>query len=218
MVQSKTIIQYYGHSLFLIKITSGLRILIDPYNEWVKPNPPTVEADIVLISHDHNDHNNLSAVKGYKKVFKGFGDFEYEDVAFKGFKTFHDESEGAQRGLNTVFLFAADGITFAHFGDLGMIPDNSTLKELKDVDVMFIPVGGGPTIDAVQAVELIKIFKPKVAIPMHFKISEFATVPYTNIDKFLGLVKGYMEFSESIEISRETLPSPTQVWYINPIN
>jgi L-ascorbate metabolism protein UlaG (beta-lactamase superfamily) len=218
MVESITTIQYYGHDLFVIKTSSGLRILTDPYNEWVKPKLPTVEADVVLISHDHDDHNNLSIVKNYKKIIKGFGEFKYEDLVFKGFKTFHDESGGAQRGLNTVFLFTADGITFAHMGDLGKIPDDTVLNELKDVDVIFIPVGGGATIDAGQAVKLITILKPKLAIPMHFKLSELASIPFTYVDKFLDLVKDYRELHESGQISVETLPSSTQVWYIKPID
>jgi L-ascorbate metabolism protein UlaG (beta-lactamase superfamily) len=218
MVERITTIQYYGHDLFVVKTSSGLRILTDPYNEWVKPKLPAVEADVVLISHDHDDHNNLSIVKNYKKIIKRFGELKYEDVVFKGFKTFHDESGGAQRGLNTVFLFTADGITFAHMGDLGKIPDDAILNELKDVDVMFIPVGGEPTIDAGQAVKLISTLMPKVAIPMHFKLSEFAAIPFTYIDKFLDLVKEYREFRESVRISVETLPSSTQVWYIKPID
>ena len=212
----KTKINFYGHSFFLITSTEGTKIGTDPYDESVKSPLPVVSADIVLVSHSHYDHNNISLFKGNPEIIKNAGSYEIKNVKINGFNSYHDKSKGMARGKNIIFKFIVDEIKFAHLGDLGDVPDENVLNDLKDLDIMFIPVGGIFTINAKEAVNLIEILKPKIAIPMHFKEKD-TMLRVDNINPFKNNIPkniSVKEFSKNFEITKEELPEKTAVWII----
>ena len=167
-------IQYYGHSCF--KITTkpagrgqeDVNIFLDPFDKSVGLRPPQGQADIVLSSHDHFDHNNVEALKGEPKVLNIPGEYSVKGVHVVGLQTYHNEKKDF---LNTVFLLEAEDLKICHLGDLGVDLTEKQLEELDGVDVLMIPVGGKVTIDAKKAIELIKKIEPKIIIPMHYKIA-----------------------------------------------
>ena len=162
-------IKYLGHSSFLIR-TKTARIVTDPFDaKMVGLKFPRVEADIVTISHHHKDHDGgLSQIDGNPTVFDWPGQFEKNGVRIWGYRTFHDKAEGKERGENIMYKFEADGISVLHCGDLGLVPENAFLDEVGDVDVIFVPVGGYYTIDAQEAIEVVKKAEPSIVIPMHY--------------------------------------------------
>ena len=101
-------------------------------------------ADIVTISHEHAGHINLNVVKPDYQVIQGPGEYEMHEVFVTGIRTYHDDKKGALRGYNTAYVIELEGIRFAHLGDLGHTLTESQAEELDNVDVMMIPVGGGP--------------------------------------------------------------------------
>ncbi len=161
-------ITYLGHSSFKIKgkIAS---VVTDPYNsDKVGFKFPKTEADIVTVSHSHDDHNNFGEVVNVKKVVSGPGEYEVNGVSIIGIQTFHDDKKGQERGKNTVYVIEIEGIRLLHLGDLGHKLDEATVKEVGNIDVLFIPVGGTYTIDAKTAVIVQKQIGPSVIIPMHY--------------------------------------------------
>lgn len=159
-----------GHSSFKIK-TKNATIVTDPFDpQMVGLKYSGVEGDIVTISHDHNDHNAADKVSGAKKVFSGPGEYEMMGVSIIGFPSFHDNKNGEERGKNTIYVFEADGLRFAHLGDLGYVPGEDLIGEIGDIDVLMIPVGGEFTIGPREATEVVSKIEPFFVIPMHYQV------------------------------------------------
>ncbi len=82
----------------------------------------------------------------------------------------HDAAAGTKRGLNTIFAFELGGLRVAHLGDFGQISLRVEQQiAIGRVDLLFIPVGGGPTIGADQAVAVVERLDPRWVIPMHYR-------------------------------------------------
>jgi L-ascorbate metabolism protein UlaG (beta-lactamase superfamily) len=166
-------IKYLGHSSFLIK-TKTAKIVTDPYDqEMVGLKFPKTEADVVTISHQHKDHNqfkNISGINGVNPLMIDMpGEFEKLGVRIFGFQTFHDKTNGSERGENIMYKFESEGISVLHCGDLGIVPEESFLETIGEIDILMVPVGGFYTIDSDEAVSLVKKIEPSIVIPMHYK-------------------------------------------------
>lgn len=207
----ETKITYYGHSLFIIESINGIKIGFDPYNEQVKSNLPSVEADIVLVSHSHFDHSNVSLFSGSPTIIDSPGKTTIANIDIEGIPVYHDEVKGTLRGKNIIFKIEADGIKFTHLGDLGHILGDEIINQLSGTNILMIPVGGIFTIDFSKAFEVIKKVKPSVAIPMHFKKRD-TKINVDTIDNFLSLVKDYKKMDHTISINKDNLPKDTEIW------
>ncbi|MBN2073573.1 MAG: MBL fold metallo-hydrolase [Actinobacteria bacterium] len=210
-----TIFTYYKHALFTIESSTGIRVGTDPYDRSIKRILPDVGADIVTVSHHHFDHENISLFKGKPVVVDSTEGRSISGVSISGISTFHDEEGGRLRGKNIIFRIIVDGITFTHFGDLGHDLDREQIGKLEGIDVMMIPIGGKYTIDAAIALKLISKIEPKVAIPMHYKSSD-TLLDVDTVDNFIRMAGNYKFVGPSVSISRETLPSGTEVWVMEP--
>jgi L-ascorbate metabolism protein UlaG (beta-lactamase superfamily) len=168
-------IQYYGQSCFKIttkpagRATEDIVIFFDPFDKSIGLRPPQGQADIVFVSHNHPDHNNVSAIKGTPLIIDTPGEYAIKGINAVGIDTFHDEKEGAARGRNTVFKIDSENIKICHLGDLGT---DLTSKQIEDmeVDILFIPIGGTYTIDGKKAADIVRKIEPAIVIPMHYKI------------------------------------------------
>lgn len=175
-------IRYLGHSSFLLK-SKNAAVVCDPYVEKITGLKfPKVEADIVTISHDHEDHNASSNVLGKPLVINIPGEYEINGVRVFGFYGFHDRKNGEERGKTYFYKIEIEGIKILHCGDLATIPVAEVIDEIEDVDVMLIPVGGNFTFDAKEAVEFVKKIEPSIVIPMHYN------TPELNQEKFGSLL------------------------------
>lgn len=170
-------IQWYGHSCFKITTKpdgrgSGEDVVIftDPFQKELGLRPPQGRADIVTVSHDHYDHNNAEALKGELQVLDLPGEYSIKGVSIRGISAFHDKLEGAERGLNTIFVFESEGIRFCHLGDLGGPLDKKQLEEINGVDILAVPVGGLASLDGKEAKAVVDQVEPKIVFPMHYKI------------------------------------------------
>ncbi len=200
--------KWLGHAAFLITADSGTRLVCDPYSVGggINYNPIDVSADIVTVSHQHGDHNNVAAVKGSPTVVDSPGTSTARGLEFHGVATFHDKSGGKERGTNIIFCFGMDGVRVCHLGDLGHILEKSQVAEIGSVDVVLVPVGGLYTIDAGEATKVCDQLKPRIVIPMHFKVRQCG-YPIAGIDDFLRNRKNVKRLGTSeIEIKKENLP------------
>jgi len=171
-------IQWYGHSCFKISTKpegrgSGEEVVIftDPFDKSIGLRPPQGKADIVTVSHSHYDHNNVSALKGEPAILDLPGEYSIKGVSITGINSFHDKVQGAERGLNTIFVIESEGIRFCHLGDLATLLDKKQLEEVNGVDILAVPVGGVYTLDAKEAREVVDQIEPKIVLPIHYKIS-----------------------------------------------
>jgi L-ascorbate metabolism protein UlaG (beta-lactamase superfamily) len=171
---------WYGQSCFLLETAAGTRIVMDPIPKGIGYElPQGLKADVVTISHEHPDHNNLGFVTGKPRVIRGLTadkkgwarvDEKLKDVSIRSVGVYHDEKRGAARGLNTVFIFEVGGVRIAHLGDLGHVLNDDQLAAIGAVDVLLVPVGGTFTIDALKATRVIEQLRPRImVIPMHYK-------------------------------------------------
>lgn len=161
-------IRYLGHSCFVLTESTGTTIVTDPYGAIGYKMPP-VKADAVSVSHGHYDHNNVSAVKGNPVVLDEEGTYEVGGVVITAIRSYHDKTNGSERGENLIFKFRMDGLEICHLGDLGEECSSALIETLLPVHVLMIPVGGTYTIDAEQAKEYVDRIMPAIVIPMHYK-------------------------------------------------
>ncbi len=210
-------VRWHGHSCF--EIGDGITIVTDPHDgKSIGIKPPVVKADIVLLSHDHFDHNCVRVVKRLNtKVVRSVGLTKKNDVKIKGFSSYHDDVGGAKRGENIIFRFTVGGMNFCHLGDLGHTLDDATVSELGSIDVLFIPVGNVFTIGPREAWELLKKIKPRVAIPMHYRVGGLS-LSIKPVDPFLenAGVESIVRIGNEIEFEKEDLPETMEVWVFTP--
>ena len=149
-------IKWYGQSCFALQ-TKKVKIIIDPYSDSIGLKLPLqLTANIVLVTHNHQDHNNVEAISGNngEKPFRitGPGEYEVSGIYFHGIGSFHDKLEGKERGLNTIYTIDDGNIRLCHLGDLGTGLSDEQLEQIGEVDILFVPVGGTYTIDVAKAV------------------------------------------------------------------
>jgi L-ascorbate metabolism protein UlaG (beta-lactamase superfamily) len=207
---------WHGHSCFEIK--DSVTVVTDPHDgKSIGIKTPLVRADIVLVTHDHFDHNCVRIVKGDPSVVRNPGERLLKGVKINGLSTFHDMESGARRGRNIVYRFDMDGIRFCHCGDLGHELTDEQVRAIGPIDVLFIPVGGVFTIDGTQARALIAKLRPRVAVPMHFRWGGLSISVHT-IEPFLeGLPEdAVVRVGNEVDFSREDLPPSTEYWVFSP--
>lgn len=211
-------IKWLGHASFLITSDTGTKIITDPYatGSGIKYGEITESADIVAVSHDHSDHNNVAAVRGKPEVVRGTDITKVKGIEFKGIPSYHDEAGGSQRGKNTIFCFEMDGIRVCHLGDLGHQLSDKQASELGEIDILLMPVGGYYTIDAKVATQVGNQLKPKVIIPMHFKTDKCG-FPISGVDEFLKGKEEVKKLNASeVEFKQAELPPTTQIIVLQP--
>jgi L-ascorbate metabolism protein UlaG (beta-lactamase superfamily) len=189
-------VQWFGQSAFLLGSNAG-RVMIDPFADvgalasrvkWAYPAVTGVEADLLLITHEHPDHNGVEAVRGEPQVIRSTaGTFESPIGEVTGIASEHDEVAGSARGPNSIFVFALDGTRACHLGDFGQPALREAQREaIGEVDLLFVPIGGGPTIDAEAALGVVEELRPSWVIPMHYRTPaiDFLEPPDQFLDAF----------------------------------
>jgi len=211
-------VKWLGHACFLITSKDGTRVITDPYavGGGINYSPITESADVVVVSHDHGDHSNVSTVQGKPEVVKNSGTKIAKNIQFKGIATYHDASQGQQRGPNTVFYFTIDDIKLCHLGDLGHVLSPEQVTEIGAVDILFVPVGGFFTIDAPVASQVCDQLKPKLVIPMHFKTPKCA-YPIADVEDFLKGKRNVSRVGGSeVDLEQDKLPTATEIILLQP--
>ena len=209
-------IKWLGHACFMVTSDTGTKIITDPYVTGGDLSCGEIResADIVTVSHEHGDHNNVAAVRGNPEVVRGM--VKVKGIEFKGIPCYHDDAEGKLRGKNTILCFEVDGITICHLGDLGHQLSAQQVDELGKIDILLIPVGGFYTIDAKVASKICDRLTPRVIIPMHYK-NDRCGFPIAGVDEFLRGKKGVSRLDTSeVEFKSGELPVNTQIIVLKP--
>ena len=194
-------VEWYGQSAFRMS-AGGQTVFIDPFGdvsllasrglEFNYPAIEGVDADLLLVTHEHRDHNGVDVIGGDPTVLRSTaGKLESPLGEVVAVASEHDEEAGTARGPNTIFVFSLDGVRVAHFGDFGQ----SSLRDAQaaaigQVDLVFLPVGDGPTIGAEQAAEIAESLGAKWIVPMHYR---------TERVNFLEPVDAFVERMANVE-------------------
>ena len=190
----------------------NINLVLDPFSEEIGLGTPKLEADILLITHSHSDHNNKKAVTSSKEntgffVIDGPGEYDLNGVFVQGISSWHDEKEGKERGNNTIFTMDVEDLRICHLGDIWQKElTEKQVEEIGEVDILMIPVGGTYTVDAKGAAKIISQIEPKIVIPMHFQIPKLK-VKIDGVDDFLKVMGVKAEESQAkISIKKKDLP------------
>ena len=208
------LVEWFGHSYVRLTYPNGFKLVIDPHDGGSLNLPEfRVEADALLITHDHYDHNAIEVVDTPKgAVYKSYrGRVNIGPVEVVGYRSFHDKSQGSIRGENTVYIIEGP-LRVAHLGDLGHKPGLELLEALQDIDLLMIPVGGVYTIDAYEAWEIVETVRPRLVLPIHFWIPR-STVPLDPLEVCLNVSKARRLRIEgnSVKVAKTSLPEKTTV-------
>ena len=200
-----------GQACFQISVSNGkdheATVVIDPFDEKIGLKVPNFSADILLVTHNHHDHNNIKDLKGDPFIIENPGEYEIKGVFIQGVPSFHDDKEGKERGSNTIYTIEAENIRFCHLGDLGQKQlTDEQLEKIGKVDVLMIPVGGTFTIDSSEAAKVVGQIEPKIVIPMHYQVPKLK-VDLDGVDKFLkAMGKNSVVPQDKLIVKTSTLP------------
>jgi L-ascorbate metabolism protein UlaG (beta-lactamase superfamily) len=204
-------IRWYGQSTFLI---SGDRtVFIDPFGtldglaeRGLRFDYPPIErvvADLLLVTHEHVDHNAVEVVGGSPQILRSTaGTFDSRVGEVVAVASEHDDAAGTQRGPNTIFRFTLDGLRLCHFGDFGQAELRAEQQQaIGNIDVLLVPVGGGPTVGGESAGAIVRALRPRLVVPMHYQTEavNFLDPP----DDFLAALGARVERLDESELEVE---------------
>jgi L-ascorbate metabolism protein UlaG (beta-lactamase superfamily) len=205
-------ITWYGLSCFRLTDRGQTTIITDPYNGNLGLPPLKIKGDVVTISHNAAGHNDESAVTNLQHTLTGPGEYEIGGVFVTGIATNRDENTPE----NILYLFNYGGVTIAHLGDMAKVPTQTQIEALEEVNVLLVPVGGGNSLNAAQAAELVSMLEPNIVIPMHYNIPSLK-LELDDVERFLkemGVTQPDAE--SSLKVTASNVPEETQIVLLEP--
>ena len=190
-------VEWYGQSAFALTAAEA-KVFIDPFADMsqlaergMQFEYPPIEVDgidLLLVTHEHMDHNGVEAIGGEPMVLRSTaGRLDSPLGEIVAIASEHDEEAGTRRGPNTIFVFILDGLRVAHFGDFGQAELRPEQKDaIGEVDLVFLPVGSGPTIGAERAAAIVETVAPRWVVPMHYRTPRTGFLETE--EEFLGLI------------------------------
>lgn len=189
-----------AHSCFLLE-SKGYRLLFDPYDPCIGyPPPKAFNVDLVVVSHDHFDHNAVDQVPGRTTVVRGVAKRSYGPLTLSGQVGWHGEGEGCDPVSLTLLEWG--GRRLAHLGDIGRCLEPEQKEYFQDLDLLLLPCGGDYTIGGQAAAELVSQLKPKVAVPMHYRTPYLSRELFPGFETAESFLKGCSSFAEIRKVRR----------------
>ncbi|MGH2537313.1 MAG: MBL fold metallo-hydrolase [Candidatus Promineifilaceae bacterium] len=203
---------WFGLSCFRLADRGMATVVTDPYNGNLGLPPLKMRGDVVTISHNAKGHNHSQAISGRQHTLTGPGEFEIGNVFITGMAT---SAEGQPRD-NVLFTFDYNGLMIAHLGDMTSVPSQTQIEPLEQVHVLLLPVGGGTSLNASQAAELVSMLEPSIVVPMHYKLPQL-NLKLDGVERFLKEMGVSRPDEEaSLKVTNSSLPEETQVVVLSP--
>lgn len=178
---------WLGHACFKIQTKNNgeeVVLVTDPFDPSIGLKlPRSLKADVVTISHQHTDHNYLAGVDGQPFVIQAPGEYETKKIFIYGAPSWHDKSQGKERGENVIYRIELEDLVVVHLGDIGHSLTNGQLEQLQNTDILLIPVGGTYTINYKEAAEIVNQIEPRLVVPMHYRIPDL-NLRLDGVEKF----------------------------------
>lgn len=208
-------ITWYGLSCFRITERSRTTVMTDPYgpNLGLTPTGP-MRTDVVTVSHEADGHSNMELVKGEPYILTTPGEYEIGGTFITGVPLHHDDELNPR--YNVGYLIDQGGLTVLHVGDLAHVPDQSFVEGLGEVNVLLLPVGGGGTMNAAQASEVVSLIEPNYIVPMHYTLPGLS-LDLEPVDKFLkAMGVSSVQEEDALRITSTGMPEQPQVVLLVP--
>lgn len=214
-------LRFFGHAAVGLN-GRGPAVLMDPYepqafNGRLKYSPIPDRWEVVVVSHEHLDHNYIAPSFGTPHVVRGPGTFSGLD--FQALVTPHGDAGGTVDFETRMTRFVMEDMVFVHPGDVGVVPAPETCAVLRPVDLLFLPVGGHFTVGPQDARRVLNALAPRVVVPIHYKTA-YADLAIGPLEDFLavaGTVPVRRFSTGEVEISAGTLPARTEIWVLPPL-
>jgi L-ascorbate metabolism protein UlaG (beta-lactamase superfamily) len=198
---------WLGHCCFRIRAKEAT-VVTDPCDKSTGYSLGRPTADLVTISFDDRAHNYVDGVAGSPRLINGPGEFEIAGTSVVGVHTWHDKDKTLR---NVAYVMDLEDLRVCHLGAIGLVPTSDQVEEIGSVDILFVPVGGGDSLDAPPAAETVSLIEPKLVIPMHFK-TDIERTQLDPIDRFLKEMGAKSaETHAKLAVTRSSLPEETQV-------
>ena len=211
-------VTWHGHGCFRFRGKTASAVT-DPFPPTLGIKLPKLEADLVTVSHQHENHAYLDAVGKAARVIDGPGEYEVSGITVFGIPTYHDNVQGADHGRNTVYVLEVDEIRICHLGDLGHRLDDEAVEAIgTPIDVLLVPVGGGNTLNAALAAEVVRLIEPRWVVPMHFRTNLMSS-KLDGVETFLkemGVTEAVPQHKLSIQYSSSGSDGETKVFLMEP--
>jgi L-ascorbate metabolism protein UlaG (beta-lactamase superfamily) len=206
-------VTWLGQSCFRLR-GKNAAVVTDPYPPALGPKLK-LEADVVTVSHEHDNHHNVGAVRE-AYVVEGPGEYEVAGVLVNGLPTYHDDKKGEEHGRNTAYVIELDDVRVCHLGDLGHTLDDATLGAIGNVDVLLVPVGGGAALDGARAAEVVRQVEPRFVIPMHYghPSIRMELAPVERFLKEMGVAEA--ESQTKLAVQASSAEAETKVVVLDP--
>ncbi len=219
------IIKYYGHACFKLRGTDG-SVVTDPYHDFIGFDLPNLSADIVTVSHDNPAHNNYEAINNTSRRESPFiiekpGEYQIQNISIFGVKAYQDDKQGSLRGENYIFSLLVDGLKVCHLGGLGHKLDDKKVAEIGLVDILFLPIGGGMTLNPKEATQVARSLEPNIVIPMIHKLPDHNQENFSELSSLEDFYKAYEAEPKPINklnIARSNLPEEMELMVLNKFN
>jgi L-ascorbate metabolism protein UlaG (beta-lactamase superfamily) len=179
-------VDWHGQSAFTLD-GEAATVFIDPWGDMsaaaergITWDYPAIQApdsvDLLIVTHEHSDHNGVEVIDGEPTLVRSLAGTHESPVGnVVAIASEHDDAAGTERGPNTIVVFDLDGIRVAHFGDFGQAALRPEQRaHLDGIDLLFLPVGGGFTIDGATAAKIALDLKPSWVVPMHYKTPQIS--------------------------------------------
>jgi L-ascorbate metabolism protein UlaG (beta-lactamase superfamily) len=213
-------IRWYGQSAFLLR--GEHTVFIDPFGQmeglaargmqFDYPPIEGVEAELLLVTHEHGDHNAIEVIGGSPQIVRSTaGRFDSPVGEVIAVASEHDDVAGTKRGPNTIFCFTLDGLRVCHFGDFGQAELRAAQKQaIGEVDVLVLPVGAGPTVGGESAAAVVRTLRPRLVVPMHYRTEavNFLDPPHAFLDALGAPVERLNERELEVERFLGTADQP----------
>lgn len=192
---------WFGNSCFLLKTSTGKRILMDPFYNTIENEIDFPESNVITVSHSYFDKSSLNQLNNTTKVIDTPDFFDLTYAKIQGIYSYQDNLNGLKRGKNIIYLVYADDLCICHLGNLGCNLNAEIINKLSNIDILFIPIGGHFTLYGIQAAKLCNLLCPKLVIPMHYKNSENNLILNTAKDFIINMKNVTIINSNSVDIA-----------------
>lgn len=208
---------WLGHGCFRLRGRAAV-VVTDPYPPSLGPRLARLEAELVTVSHQHENHNYVQTVVKDPYVISGPGEYEVSGVTVIGLPTYHDDRKGEVYGRNTVYVIQIDEVRVCHLGDLGHALSDEQLEPIANVDVLLVPVGGGRTLDGARSAELVRQVEPRVVVPMHYSVPGIRTelAPVERFLREMGVAEAEPQTKLSVQSTASSSEAETRVVVLEP--
>ena len=205
-------ITWYGHSCFRITERGHTSVVTDPYSPTAGLPELKLKADLVTVSRHQPDRNAVNLIRGHDYVIAAPGEYEVGELFVTGIPMHVYDEEQERVRENVAYLFEyPNHLTVLHLGNLHQVPDQSTIEQLGEVQVLLVPVDGGRDLRGDQVMDVIALVEPNYVVPMHYAPDDSAMEP-DSLERFLKAM-GVSQPKETgaLRVTSSGLPEQTQV-------